>query len=818
MSRLETIGLVAVEKTAYHFDRLFSYTIPDCYKEMAQVGCRVSVPFGRANTYRQGMLMELTQGDGTQLKAIDALLDVSPVLSQEMLLVVKRLVYTCFCTYYEAIRTVLPGGLHYTIEKTYDFFPERHTESGKKEEEERFFRKLTAAKSAQERNAIISYELKQGQADLVDSYLKQGILQVKSNPKRRLGDKTISMVRPSPQIEESEIELLPAKQKKVMEFVREIGRSSKKEISYFCGVTDAVIQALLKKKFLLSYKEEVLRNPYQNVRATTSPASLTLTPAQDQVFSGILRQYQSQKPSVGLLHGVTGSGKTQIYIKLIEKVLQEGKQSILLVPEISLTPQLIHIFQSYFGNIVAVLHSGLSMGEQLDEYKRIHSQDAKIAIGTRSAVFAPFSHLGLIILDEEGEGSYKSSDLSPRYHARDIAKFRCFQQNAMLLLSSATPSLESYYAAQTGKYTLYELSERYKDANLPQVSVVDMRKEPTSLVSGISEFLAEELLRNLQKKEQSILLLNRRGYQTAAVCVTCGWVAECPHCSVAMTYHKQNGRLMCHYCGYSQEELKQCPNCSDTHILYQGYGTQQVQEQLNHYFPDARILRMDADTIFTRQDMENHIDHFAKGDYDILVGTQMVAKGLHFPDVTLVGVLSADSMLYSGDFKSREKVFSMLTQVVGRSGRGDKMGRAVIQTFHPEDPVIVQASYQDYRGFYQNEKIEREAFFYPPFCDICVVGFRGKIEKEVHKAANFFLEEFKRKAKEEDSARLPLIVFGITKPYVYKRNNQFQLRMLLKCKNNVAFRTFMRESAQTILKEKPFHNIHVFIDVNGEID
>lgn len=811
------IAKIAVEKTSIRFDRLFDYAVPDHQQAQAKIGCRVSVPFGNANQYRQGVILDIKNGQPEKkLKIIAGFLDDQPILSSKMVDIVFYLVHSTFCTYYEAIRTILPAGFSYFLKKSYQFTDRLDGLEVYSPHQLELLSFLRKAANQQEVDRIVQHQLESGHRADIDFLIQQQVLIPSVSSKRKLGDKTVNMVKMTdPEFDPSSCKL-SQKQKKVVSFLLELGVVSIKEVCYFCGVTDIVVKNLAKQGIVTLYEQEVYRTPYEAATPTQKP-ELVLTPQQQQVLDGLLQQYYTNRPSVALLHGITGSGKTQVFLKLIEKMIQMGKQTILMVPEISLTPQMLQKFQLAFGSEIAVMHSSLSMGEQMDEYKRIKNGEVKIVIGTRSAVFAPLEQLGLIIMDEEGESTYKSSDMSPRYHTRDVAKYRCIQQKALLLLASATPSVESYYAAKQGVYSLYELNQRYADAQLPEVTLIDMRQEPSSLITGVSEYLAEEIARNLQQGEQSILLLNRRGYRSVLSCVDCGWVAECPHCSVGMTYHRANGYLMCHYCGYSQELPKTCPECGGNHLMLTGQGTQKIEEEVQQYFPDARVLRMDADTTFTRSALESKIQSFSKGEYDILIGTQIVAKGLDFPNVTLVGVLSADSMLFGDDFKCHEHAFSMLTQVVGRSGRGGKKGRAYIQTYNPDHPVIRQAASQDYQSFYQDEIVEREAFFYPPFCDICLVGITGRQEQQVDLGARLFLSVLKQATKGLRQ-NIPMKVLGRSKPYIYKMNNKYRQRIILKCRNNTAFRQLMRKVLVYTASRKECSNLHLYCDINGEIN
>lgn len=503
-------------------------------------------------------------------------------------------------------------------------------------------------------------------------------------------------------------------------------------------------------------------------------------------------------------------------MRLIDEVKSDGRGIIVMVPEISLTPQTIGLFHQRYGRSVAVFHSGLSLSERLDEWKRVKNGEATIAVGTRSAVFAPFENLGLIIMDEEQETTY-NSESSPRYHARDVAKFRCGYNKALLVLSSATPSVESYYLAKNGRYSLNTLSERYGEAKIPQVTVTNMNLE---LEKGNDTILSSELLQalqeNLQNKKQSIVLLNRRGYNTFASCKSCGNVITCPNCSISLTYHSANNRLMCHYCGYSVPFTKECPNCHENRVHYSGVGTQRAEQQLVELLPDARILRLDTDSTMSRFAYEKKLRLFSDGEYDIIVGTQMVAKGLDFENVTLVGVLSADQTLYGDDFRSYERAFDLLTQVVGRSGRGKFEGRAIIQTYTPENPIIQLAAEQNYPIFYEKEIAIRKAMLYPPFSDICMVGFVGTVESKVREASSVFLSLLSQLARSEFSEQ-PMRALNPSPALISKVNNKYRYKLIIKCRNSKRFREMISHLLIDFSAKRTYSGVTVFVDMNPDI-
>jgi primosomal protein N' (replication factor Y) len=583
-----------------------------------------------------------------------------------------------------------------------------------------------------------------------------------------------------------------------------------------CGVTSAVVKRLVSNGAAAEYDMEVLRRVDDGSEERSDPADIVLSDEQQAAYREVFLAVESGKPAAFLLHGVTGSGKTSVFEKLIYDTVRLGRQAMLLIPEIGLTPQILRRFRSLFGERVAVIHSGLSLGQRLDEYKRIKRGDADIVIGTRSAVFAPLSNIGLVIMDEEGERSYRS-DSSPRYDAHDAAKQRCAYHGAALLLASATPSIESYYLAERGAYRLLEMKKRYHSSPLPEVTIVDMNLE--RMEGNTTEFsrqLVAEVNANLERGEQSILLLNRRGYHTIISCCDCAQPVYCPNCSVPLTFHKKNNKLMCHYCGWSSDPVTVCPSCGSERLRSMGFGTQRLEEELAEHFPSARILRMDADTTFSRYSYEKNFAAFRAGEYDIMVGTQMIGKGLDFPNVTLVGVLSVDKALYAGDFRSYERTFSLITQVVGRGGRGERRGRAILQTFMPEHYIMNLAAEQDYKGFYREEIAIRRAMIFPPLCDMCIFCFSGTEEYAVRTGADATLALMSEKLRTLQP-KTPVRVLGPVKCSYGRVNGKYRYRIIMKCKNNAEMRGFISEVLREAPAQRAMARVTLYADMNGDV-
>lgn len=608
---------------------------------------------------------------------------------------------------------------------------------------------------------------------------------------------------------EEDLPKLTPKQKKVVDLLFESGDVSINEICEICDVGSSVVKNLEKYGVIAIYDKEIYRNPYKNIEVGT-PKEINLSKEQKNAFSTFKNMMENGGGS-GLLYGVTGSGKTQVYLKLIDEALKNDTDVIVLVPEISLTPQALSIFHSRYGNKVAVFHSGLSLGERNDEYKRADRGEAKIVIGTRSAVFAPLHNIGLIIMDEEQENTYKS-ERTPKYNAKDVAAFRCKYNKALFLMTSATPSIESYSNALKGKYTLCSLTQRYGDAKLPQVITVDMKQEMKSgNKSPISTILKEQIAETLDENKQVILLINRRGYNTFIACNDCGHVITCPNCSISLTYHSTNNRLTCHYCGYTKKLDNVCPECGGDNIRYSGYGTQRIEDELTFLFPNAKILRMDADTTSTKFSHEKMFNAFAKHEYDIMIGTQMVAKGLDFDDVTLVGVVNADNSLYDESYNSAERTFDLITQVVGRSGRRDNSGKAIIQTINPYSQTLECAAQQDYETFYDNEIELRRLLIYPPYCDIISASFVSVNENKTAMCAKKFFEilvdmneEYKQK----------IIILGPNASKIAKLNNNFRYSLFVKCKNSKIIRTLFSETLKKLSKIREYKDVSVSLDLN----
>lgn len=626
----------------------------------------------------------------------------------------------------------------------------------------------------------------------------------------KVGDKSTKMVRLVLENEESLPKLTP-KQRTVVNLLFDVGTASVNEVCEFCSVGETVVKNLMKYGVCKIYDKEIYRNPYNVNDENLSNSEILLTQQQINAYA-IYADMLETGGGTGLLFGITGSGKTKVYLKLIDTALSMGKDVIVMVPEIALTPQMLSIFHKRYGKTVAVFHSGLSLGERNDEYKRADRGEAHIVIGTRSAVFAPLHNLGLVIMDEEQEHTYKS-ERTPRYHARQVANFRCKYNKALLLLTSATPSVESYTAALSGRYRLCELTERYGDAKLPQVITVDMKAESKVNKLPISNTLKELIQQNLDDKKQTILLINRRGFNTFIACNSCGHVITCPNCSISLTYHSNNNRLMCHYCGYSKPLDNICPECGENSVRYSGYGTQRIEDALKFLFPSARVLRMDADTTSGKFSHQRLFDAFSNGEYDILIGTQMVAKGLDFPNVTLVGVVNADNSLYDENYTAQEKSFDLITQVVGRSGRRDASGKAVIQTVNPLNQIIEFAGRQDYKSFYETEIALRRALTYPPFCDIYSAFFTGENENTVSMCAKAFFDALVE-LNNGDYKGEKLIVLGPSPAKISKISNNYRYRLAVKCKNSKTIRKMFNEILKRISKMKEYKDISVSLDLN----
>lgn len=604
---------------------------------------------------------------------------------------------------------------------------------------------------------------------------------------------------------------LTPKQKSVYGLLCDVGSASVNEVCEFCSVGKSVLDNLVKYGVCEYFEKEVYRTPYKNISKNGEMSPIKLSSVQKKAFDTYFKMLDTG--GTGLLYGVTGSGKTQVYLRLIDETISRGKDVIVLVPEISLTPQMLGIFHTRYGEKVAVMHSGLSIGERTDEYKRVDRGEAKIVVGTRSAVFAPVHNLGLIVMDEEQEHTYKS-ERTPRYNARDVANFRCRYNNALFLMTSATPSVESYSAAVKGKYKLCEINERYGNSKLPEVVTVDMKKEiAAGNKSPISETLQKLIEDNLNNNKQTILLINRRGYNTFIACNSCGHVITCPNCSISLTYHSYNNRLMCHYCGYSKPLDNVCPECGKNSIRYSGYGTQRIEDELTRLFPKASVLRMDADTTSAKFSHQKLFDAFSRGDYDILIGTQMVAKGLDFPNVTLVGVVNADNSLYDESYLANERSFDLITQVVGRSGRRDEAGKAVIQTINPFNEIIEYASKQDYKSFFQNEMALRKLLTYPPYCDIYFISFVCEDENKAALCAKAFFENLVELNRTEFSDE-KLIVLGPSPSKISKLKNNYRYGLTVKCKNSKSVRKMLNDILKNIGKIKEYKSVSVSVDLN----
>ena len=811
------IAKIAVAAATFAIDKPYSYRVPEDMH--LQPGIRVQVPFGRGNRRTEGVVLALEPGNDESLKTIDCSLDEAPVLTQHMLRLAAFMRERYFCTLFDAVRPMLPAGLWFKTKNVITLTADRSWQEKKFRQPDAtaLLRLLQDLGGQAEEEALRQALPDADRLEAALSYLlRKKWITAQTDFLNRMGDKTEQIATLASSAEEA-LEYAAhrprsaSQQKAVLELLCSLGSVAVKELCYFTGAKPATVRRLADLGYISLSQKPVLR--CREIRPAQVEGPLELNKEQQAAFDGLSRQMEGENPGCALLYGVTGSGKTSVYLKLICYALDSGKSALLLVPEIALTPQLLSLLAGHFGQNVAVLHSSLPATERYDQWKRIRSGDAKVIVGTRSAVFAPSEDLGLIILDEEQEHSYKS-EMTPRYSAKEVALWRGLKEQALVLLGSATPSVETMYHARQGHYSLYRLKNRYNGKALPQVKMVDMRNElKEGNGSSFSLDLREAIQETRRADKQTILFLNRRGNSRALVCVECRQAPECPRCSTHLTYHSANGRLMCHYCGHSQPASRRC-TCGGA-LKPMGTGTQKAQQELLELFPELEIARMDADTVTATNTHQQILDKFQANRTPVLLGTQMVAKGLNLPDVTLVGVLDADLSLYSESYRAAETTFNMLTQVVGRAGRGDAPGQAVIQTLVPEHPVLNLAARQDYDNFYELEIRLRQSLGNPPFGDLAQITFTGQEETAVLRAGVKFRDSLLACLQLPEYKEEQCTVLGPAPCPVPKINYNFRYRLTLRCRMTKPLRQLLAHLLRQFGADNGNRGVSAFADVNG---
>lgn len=817
---METADMVkvAVSAAPYSIDKPYSYLVPESLAAAAVPGVRVMVPFGRGNKESEGLILARVQEPKLPgSKALRQVLDPEPVLDKAGIDLALWMRGRYFCTVFEAVKTILPAGLWYGLREIWSLAMEPETARSAAVGIPGAWQvlDLLEKQGGKADIRVLRDALGDGAEKPLKAMKKAEILACETDAKRKIADKSHRMVELAVNTEDAYALTEPKRrsapaQYEVVNFLATAGRTPAAEVSYYTGASARTLKTMEKAGLIAFSEEEELRVP--SLDDVEPGPEIVLNEEQQRAFEEILGRVQAAKPSVTLLHGVTGSGKTQVYLRLVQETLALGTTAMVLVPEIVLTPQMMRKFSSYFGSRVAMLHSSLKMTERYDQWKRIRRGEVDVVLGTRSALFAPLKNLGLIIMDEEQEGSYQSENV-PRYDAREVAKYLCVREKAALVFGSATPTVETAWAAEQGSYQKALLRRRYNENALPEVLIADLRQEILNGNPGlISTPLRQELEKNLAAGEQSILFLNRRGSSRMLLCGECGYVPQCPRCSTAMTYHSANGRLMCHYCGHSEPAADTCPECGGW-MKHVGAGTQKVEEELRELFPEAGILRMDADT--TAGGHEEILQTFERERVPILLGTQMVAKGLDFENVTLVGVLSADISLYVDNYRAAERTFSLLTQVIGRAGRGGKTGRAVIQTYTPGNDVIRCAARQDYDAFYESEIRMRRLRRYPPFADLFTVTVSGTEEGRVLRAAVSVRETLRQLCRRPELAAGEPEVLGPAPAPVVKVNNRFRYRCTLVGKNDKATREMLAWLQKDFAKDSANRGMNLFVDHNA---
>lgn len=763
---------VVIDDIVSKIDKLYDYYVPQHITDEICVGIRVLVPFSNANITKKALVLAVRNiDDCTGLKQVIAVADGSLKLSPLQIELLEHIKKRYFVTYFRAYKTIIPRGVDIRINETYNAEPLLES---KDQELYAFFKK--------HHNKVSYDSIPAKSFKAFNDYLNCGLIKKTVTAGNGIGQLTENMLVLNVEQSEldryiSEIDNRYQKQKDLLSVFYDYQILSEKDALYYSGCSQSTVKTLERKNIIRVEKRVIERNPYKDIERSIDRTPIKLSPEQQSAYNaitGVIDEYKTH-----LLYGVTGSGKTLVYMALIDKVIADGKSVIFMVPEISLTPQTLSRFYMRYGDSVSVVHSGLAPGERADEWHKIKRNNTSVIVGTRSAVFSPVNNLGLVIIDEEHEPSYKSEN-SPRYHTRDVAKLICRKLNIPLVLGSATPSIESNYYATRGIYDYHKLTKRFNNNPLPKARIIDMRD---AFRQGEQSFLSSELKdaidENLASGQQTILFLNRRGAHTMVGCRSCGYVAKCPNCGVALTYHIANGRCMCHYCGYNIRMFSECPECKSAHIKKLGIGTQLVYDELEQMFPKARVLRMDFDTVSSYVEYGNKLNSFKNGQYDIMLGTQMVAKGLDFPEVTLVGILNADLSLYVDDFRANERTFSLLTQVCGRSGRAGKEGVAYIQTYSPDYEIIRYAKEQDYNKYFEFEIGFRKAMNYPPFCDIIQFTVSDKSEKNAHNSVMELYSVIDNLSK-NDFSDIPVRLLYPTVPKIARFNDRYRYNLVLK--------------------------------------
>lgn len=813
------IAKIAVAAANYAIDKPYSYFIP---REMALFpGMRVTVPFGKGNRRTGGVVLSVEEGAGTGLKTVEVCLDSSPVLSDTMLRLAAFMRERYFCTFYDAIRAMLPAGLWFQTKDIYTLTEDRSwQEKQLRQADAKSILQLLLDCGGQSDGSILRDAISSDEEAFekaVSYLLRKKWITATTDFLRRTGDKTELFAQLAVPAEEAlgyaaGLSRAAGLQRAVLELLGSVGSAPVREICSFTGAKTATVKRLETLGFVTLSERPVLR--CRQIQPAQLSGPLVLNRRQQEVLEELTAQMRDQAPGAALLYGVTGSGKTSVYIRLIQNCLTDGRQAMLLVPEIALTPQLLGLLSAYFGDQVAVLHSSLPAGERYDQWKRVRSGQARVVVGTRSAVFAPCPDPGLLILDEEQEHSYRSEN-TPRYTAREVALWRGVKERALVVLGSATPSIETMYYAKTGVYRLYTLPERYNGRGLPWVQIVDMRQD---LQEGndlsLSFALQDAIRQTVAAHKQTLLFLNRRGNSRALVCVDCREAPECPRCSARLTYHSVNERMLCHYCGYSQAVPQRCPRCGGP-LKRVGTGTQKVQQELEVCFPELPVDRMDADTVSAANPHGRILEHFKTERVPVLVGTQMIAKGLNLPDVTLVGVLDADLSLYADSFRAAETTFNLLTQVIGRAGRGDVDGQALIQTLVPEHKVITLAANQDYDGFYDLEIGLRQIQNCPPFADLAVITFSGQDESRLLRGAAKFRESLNACLRQPEYKESMCTVLGPAPCPVPKINYNYRYRLTLRCRMTRSLRLLLGHLLRQFSQDKESRGVSAFVDING---